>query len=118
VPRNSSFRIFCRRPQARGQFSQIGPESGVFEAQVTRKFAGRKPFVKHDPGIVKAVISGVVTEISTRPGSIVKKADTGMVLEAMKMLNRIMAPRDGTVKAIRVSAGDKVVKGQVLIEIT
>ena len=84
---------------------------------MTRKFVRRKPFVKHDPGILKAVISGVVTEIRTRPGSIVKKADTRMVLEAMKMLNRIMAPRDGTVKAIRVSAGDKVVKGQVLIEI-
>jgi pyruvate carboxylase len=99
------------------KFSQIGLENGVFEARVTRKFAQRKPYEKRDPGIVKAVIPGVVTEICARPGSIVRKGDTVMVLEAMKMLNRIMAPRDGTVNAIRVSAGEKVTKGQVLIEI-
>ena len=33
------------------------------------------------------------------------------------MLNRIMAPLHGTVKAIHVSAGEKVAKGQVLMEI-
>jgi biotin carboxyl carrier protein len=40
-----------------------------------------------------------------------------MTLDAMKMLNRILAPQDGTVKAIRVATGEKVTKGQVLIEI-
>ena len=40
-----------------------------------------------------------------------------MILEAMKMLNRVMAPLHGTVKAVHVSAGETVTKGQVLIEI-
>ena len=35
----------------------------------------------------------------------------------MKMHNQIKAPQDGTIKAILVAAGEKVVKGQILIEI-
>jgi biotin carboxyl carrier protein len=35
----------------------------------------------------------------------------------MKMLNRITAPVPGTVKAVRVKAGEKVSKGQVLVEL-
>ena len=63
------------------------------------------------------MIPGVVAEIDTKVGNAVKQGDTLMILEAMKMLNRIKAPTDGTVKAIRVAAGEKVVKEQVLIEI-
>ena len=43
--------------------------------------------------------------------------DTLMILEAMKMRNRIKAPMDGKVKVVRVAVGEKVTKGQVLIEI-
>ena len=63
------------------------------------------------------MIPGVVAEVDTQVGTAVKKGDTLMILEAMKMLNRIKAPQDGTVKAISVAAGEKVTKGQVLIEI-
>ena len=99
------------------KFSQIALESGVFETRMTRKFNRRKPFEKQDPRIIKAVIPGVVAEIGANVGNDVKQGDTMMILDAMKMLNRIMAPQDGTVKAIRVAKGEKVAKGQVLIEI-
>jgi biotin carboxyl carrier protein len=39
------------------------------------------------------------------------------VLEAMKMLNRITSPMDGKVKAVHAAEGDKVIKGQPLIEL-
>jgi biotin carboxyl carrier protein len=99
------------------KFSQIGLENGVFETRVTRKFDRRKPYEKHDPRIIKAVIPGVVAAIETKVGNAVKQGDTMMILEAMKMLNRIKAPADGAVKIIRVATGEKVAKGQVLIEI-
>jgi biotin carboxyl carrier protein len=98
-------------------FSQIALENGIFETRVTRKFDRRKLFEKIDPGIVKAVIPGVVSEIGTQVGKAVRKGDVLMTLEAMKMLNWIMAPQNGTIKSIRVAAGEKVTKGQVLIEI-
>jgi biotin carboxyl carrier protein len=100
----------------RKKFSQIGLENGVFETLTTRKFDKRKLYEKQDPGIIKAVIPGVIVEITVKPGAIVKKGDPLMTLEAMKMLNRIMAPKDGVVKTIRVKKGEKVAKDQVLIE--
>ncbi len=99
------------------QFSEIALESGTFETRVTRKFTLRKPYEKQDPGVIKAVIPGVVAEIVTNVGKAVKQGDTMMIVEAMKMLNRVMAPLHGTVKAVHVSAGEKVTKGQVLMEV-
>jgi biotin carboxyl carrier protein len=99
------------------RYSQIELENGVFETRTTRKFARRKPFERQNPGLIKAVIPGVVADIGVKSGLPVKKGDTLMILEAMKMLNRIMAPLDGLVKAIRVKKGEKVAKGQLLIEI-
>jgi len=99
------------------KLSEIALENGVFETRLTKKFARRKPYQKQDPRIIKAVIPGVVAEIHTRVGTSVKQGDDLMVLDAMKMLNRILSPQDGVVKVIRVAKGEKVSKGQVLIEI-
>jgi biotin carboxyl carrier protein len=99
------------------QFSSIALESGVFETQITKKFAQRKLYERQAPGVIKAVIPGVISEILTRTGNTVRQGDTLLILEAMKMLNRLIAPLDGTVKAIHVKAGARVVKGQVLAEI-
>jgi biotin carboxyl carrier protein len=98
-------------------FSRIELENGVFDTLTTRKFDKRRLYEKQDPGVIKAVIPGVIAEITIKPGAIVKKGDGLMILEAMKMLNRIIAPQDGIVKAIRVKIGEKVAKDQVLIEI-
>ena len=38
-----------------------------------------------------------------------------MILEAMKMQNEIMAPADGTVSDVRVSANQTVSTGDVMI---
>ena len=40
-----------------------------------------------------------------------------VVLEAMKMETEITAPRNGTVAAVLVAAGDAVTGGQVLVEL-
>lgn len=98
-------------------FSKIALEGGTFETRVTRKYQGRKPYEKQDPRIIKAVIPGVVAAIETKVGNAVKPGDTMMILEAMKMLNRIKSQTYGTVKVIRVTPGEKVAKGQVLLEI-
>jgi len=93
-------------------------EDGMYETRLTAKYAARKPYEKKDPRQIKAVIPGVVAEICAKTGSRVKQGDTLLVLEAMKMLNRILSPLDGTVKTVHAAAGDKVAKGQVLIELS
>ena len=47
---------------------------------------------------------------------IVKKGDTLLVLEAMKMEYAISAPKDGIIKAIAVKSGGTVEKGALMIE--
>ena len=95
----------------------IALEGGTYETQLTKKYRLRKPYAKDDPRIIKAVIPGVIERIETTVGAKVKKGVPLMILEAMKMLNRIKAPVDGTIKAINVAVGEKITKGQVLIEI-
>ena len=66
---------------------------------------------------VKAPLPGVVTKINVTTGQKVKKGQTVLVLEAMKMENNITAEQDGEVTSICVKAGDNVLEGTVLITI-
>ena len=99
------------------KYDSLALEGGVYETRLTAKYAARRPYEKKDPRVIKAAIPGVVAEICAAAGSQVKQGDTLLVLEAMKMLNRILSPLDGKVKAVHAAAGDKVTKGQVLIEL-
>lgn len=69
------------------------------------------------PGGIKSNMQGMVLQVLTQKGSTVKKGDTLIVLEAMKMENPIRSPRDGTVAEIFVDAGDVVQNGDVLMVI-
>lgn len=64
---------------------------------------------------VKAPMPGLVLNVLVVEGDVVKKGDSLLVLEAMKMENMIKSPSDGTVKKIEIKQGDKVEKNQVLI---
>lgn len=66
---------------------------------------------------VKAPLPGVVTAIPVKVGQAVKKGDTVLVLEAMKMENNITAEADGTVTGVCVAPGDSVMEGTVLLTI-
>lgn len=66
---------------------------------------------------VKAPLPGVVTKVLVSAGQAVKKGDTVLVLEAMKMENNITAETDGSVTGICVAAGDSVMEGTTLITI-
>lgn len=66
---------------------------------------------------VKAPLPGVVTKVLVSAGQAVKKGDTVLVLEAMKMENNITAESDGSVTGICVAAGDSVMEGTVLLTI-
>jgi len=65
---------------------------------------------------IKAPMPGLILEISVAVGQIVKENDPLLILEAMKMENSFLSPRDGIIKSIAVEKGNAVDKGQLLIE--
>ena len=64
---------------------------------------------------VKAPMPGLVLRVLVQDGETVKKGDSLLVLEAMKMENVIKSPGDGVVGKIRAVIGEPVEKNQVLI---
>lgn len=64
---------------------------------------------------VKSPLPGVILDIKVKVGDTVKKGQTILTLEAMKMENNINADKDGTITAINVSKGDSVLEGTDLI---
>ncbi len=64
---------------------------------------------------IKAPMPGLVLNVLVAEGDDVKKGDSLLVLEAMKMENMIKSPTDGIIKKIAIKQGDKVEKNEVLI---
>jgi acetyl/propionyl-CoA carboxylase alpha subunit len=64
---------------------------------------------------LKAPMPGLVVDIKVTEGQQVKKGDTIIVLEAMKMENALKAAADATVKKIAAVKGTAVEKNQVLV---
>ena len=63
---------------------------------------------------IKAHITGVVFQITSKPGDCVAAGDPVIVLESMKMEIPVEAPRAGTVKEIRVTEGQTVQEGETV----
>ncbi len=64
---------------------------------------------------VKSPLPGVILDIKVNVGDEVKKGQTIIILEAMKMENSINADKDGKVAAINVSKGESVLEGTDLV---
>lgn len=94
--------------------------SAATAAPAAAPAASETPAATSGPGVgtpVKAPLPGVVTKILVANGQSVKKGETVLVLEAMKMENNITAEADGTVTGVCVSAGDSVMEGTTLLTI-
>ena len=67
---------------------------------------------------VTAPMPGKILKVNASNGQAVKKGDLLIVLEAMKMENEILAPRDGSVSQVVVSKGSTVDTGAPLVVLT
>ena len=63
---------------------------------------------------VEAGAAGKVFKLEKKVGDAVKKGDTLLILEIMKMETPVVAPEDGTVASIDVAVGDAVESGALL----
>lgn len=67
---------------------------------------------------ITAPLQGTILSVPVTSGQTVKCGEVLVIIEAMKMENEIIAPRDCTVTSIITSKGAAVAAGDPLIEIS
>lgn len=96
-----------------GDIRWVFLDGGVFEIEVQRE--GRRPRAATAQASLSAPMPATVVRVEVAPGAAVRRGDTLVVLEAMKMELPIRASADGTVTAVNCKAGDLVQPGVPLI---
>lgn len=66
---------------------------------------------------MKSPLPGKILKVMATPGSSWKKGDTLLIIEAMKMENEILAPRDCTVEEVAVESNQTVKTGDLLLKL-
>jgi len=121
------------KPAVKAPVNQSGPaaysvrvDGKVYEVEVapTGELSSVKPVVSENiPGsasvtgsaTLNAPLAGNIWKIVTKVGTVVKRGDVVIIMEAMKMETEVRAVADGAVAKIHVAAGDAVSTGDVLI---
>jgi biotin carboxyl carrier protein len=100
-----------------GEYPTLLISSGGFKTGLTKKFINRKQWVSPDFKKITAIIPGTIIDVYVKNGQKVKKGETLLILEAMKMQNQIIMPFDGKIKKVYVKADEKIPKNYLMLEL-
>jgi biotin carboxyl carrier protein len=89
----------------------------TYQTNLTRKYISKPVYSVFNPNLLIAFIPGTITDVFIKEGQSVTKGQQLAVLEAMKMLNEIVAPFDSVIKKLNVVKGERVTKNHVIIEL-
>jgi biotin carboxyl carrier protein len=89
-----------------------------YRTTLNKKYGARKSYSKPEKNKVYSFIPGTILKINVSLGQCVKKGDSLLVLEAMKMQNIILSPLEGIIRAINVKEGERAPKGTLMVEIS
>jgi len=81
-----------------------------YKTQLTQKWVNRKKWEEPNPYLLTSHIPGTIMQIEVQEGDVL------LILQAMKMNNKLAAPFSGKIKKIYVNSGDKIPKGTLMIE--
>ena len=104
------------KPQV--EYSQPAPKAerpAPQPKQEAKAEAPKKVAAKAGQEVVKAPMPGTILSINVKEGDNVKKGQILLILEAMKMENEIVSPRDGKIARIVVSKGSSVNTGDDIV---
>ncbi len=87
-----------------------------YRTQLNKKFENRKLWEPHNPKKITSLIPGTIIKIDVKVGQTVSEGEQILILEAMKMKNKILFGMDGTVKSIHVKEGEKIPKDFLMLE--
>ncbi len=79
--------------------------------------AGRTPRAARSIVDVRTPMPGRVVRVAVTPGARVRRGQTLLVLEAMKMQNEIPSPGEGVVREVRVSAGETITADAIVASV-
>ena len=89
--------------------------SSLYKTRLSRKFIARKTYKPANQKAILSFIPGTILDILVKVGQEVKIGDDLLILDAMKMQNKLKSHNKGIIKKIMVKKGDKVPKGTVLL---
>lgn len=79
------------------RFSSLVVEGVKYKTLLTSKYKNRKKYSDPEPNKVLAFIPGTVAKMLIAQGKQAKEGEVVMILDAMKMMNKVIAPMDGEV---------------------
>ncbi|MCK4699095.1 MAG: acetyl-CoA carboxylase biotin carboxyl carrier protein subunit [Bacteroidales bacterium] len=103
--------------ESKSKFKTLNIDGTCYKTNLTSKFENRKKYTVPNAKKVISVIPGTIVKVFVKEGQKVKRGDNILILEAMKMQNRIKSPRPGVIKSIKVKEGEKIAKGMLMMEL-
>ena len=88
-----------------------------YKTLLTNKYRNRPLWNKHLPGEIVSALPGTIVRIVAKEGQPVEEGDLLIILDAMKMQNRILTPVAGIIREIYVKEGDKISKNHLIAKI-
>lgn len=99
------------------EFVDFAVTARKYKTLLTTKYKNRKSWVEPNPLEIQSFIPGTIIQISVEENQIVKEGEPLLILEAMKMQNRIEMPFTARIKKINVNVGDRIPKDSIMIEL-
>lgn len=111
----STYEVDVEEVEAGAAAPVAAPAAPKAAPKAAAKPAAAKPAAAAAGEQVKSPMPGTILDVKVKAGDAVKKGAVLCVLEAMKMENEIMAPRDAKVVQVLAAKGASVNSGDVLI---
>ena len=99
------------------EFVDFAITARKYKTLLTNKYKNRKFWVNPSPYEIQSYIPGTIIEVFVKEGRVVKEGDPLLILESMKMQNRIDMPFTAKIKKINVKAGERIPKDFLMIEL-
>ena len=99
------------------EFVDFAITARKYKTLLTKKYQNRKPWVNPSPFEIQSIIPGTILSVFVKEGDIVIQGSPLLILEAMKMQNRIEMPFTARIKKINVEVGVRIPKDSLMIEL-
>lgn len=100
----------------KNEYKSLNINGTKYRTLISKKFENRKVWEKPNEKLLISMIPGTILKILIKEGQKVKEGQRILILESMKVQNRILVPKNGVIKSINVKIGQKIPKDHLLIE--